>query len=241
MIPKIIHYCWFGGNPLPKSALKCIESWRKFFPDYEIKEWNESNFDVNMMAYTREAYAAKKYAYVSDVARFYILYHEGGLYFDTDVEVVAPFDDILKKGAFMGIEIPADENIKQPSVNPGLGLGVESNHPFFDKMLKHYEKSHFVDEKGVQMEGTVVAHTTDMLKEQGLKPTNAIQQVEGIWIYPMDYFNPLEDATGILRKTKNTRSIHWYSKTWLDKPMWYFRITRLIHRFFGVNALARFR
>ena len=87
MIPKIIHYCWFGGNPLPVSAKKCIASWRKFLPDYEIKEWNESNFDVNSIPYTAEAYKAKKYAFVSDYARFYILYKYGGLYFDTDVEV----------------------------------------------------------------------------------------------------------------------------------------------------------
>ena len=104
MIPKIIHYCWFGGKPLPKSAIKCIKSWRKFFPDYEIKEWNESNFDVNMMTYTREAYAAQKYAFVSDVARFWILYREGGVYFDTDVEVIAPMNDIIESGPFMGVE-----------------------------------------------------------------------------------------------------------------------------------------
>lgn len=241
MIPKIIHYCWFGGNPLPATAQKCINSWKKFFPDYEIKEWNESNFDVNMMEYTREAYSVKKYAYVSDVARFCVLFHEGGLYFDTDVEVVAPFDDILERGAFMGIEVPAIEGESLPKVAPGLGLGIEAHHPFYEAMLKHYEESHFLDENGAQISGTVVAHNTEILEQKGLKPTNEIQQVDGIWIYPMDYFNPLEDATGILRKTKNTRSIHWYSKTWVDKPMWYFHVTRLVHRLFGVDALARFR
>ena len=105
MIPKIIHYCWFGRNELPKSALRCIDSWRKHFPDYEIKEWNEDNFDVDMMPFTREAYARKKYAFVSDVARFWILYHHGGLYFDTDVEVIRPMHDIVARGAFMGIEV----------------------------------------------------------------------------------------------------------------------------------------
>lgn len=241
MIPKIIHYCWFGGNPLPKSALKCINSWKKFLPDYEIREWNESNFDVNMMAFTREAYKAKKYAFVSDVARFYVLYHEGGLYFDTDVEVVAPMQDIIERGAFMGIEVPAEEGKTYPMVAPGLGLGVEAKHPFYETVLKHYEESHFADENGVMIPGTVVSHNTDILKLKGLRKTNEIQQVDGIWIYPQDYFNPFNDATGVLNKTKNTRSIHWYSKTWIDKPMWYFKITRLIHRFFGVNALARFR
>lgn len=103
MIPKVIHYCWFGGNPLPKSAQKCIALWRKYLPDYEIKEWNENNFDVNIIPYTAEAYKAKKYAFVSDYARFWILYKYGGLYFDTDVEVIKNMDDIISKGPFMGL------------------------------------------------------------------------------------------------------------------------------------------
>ena len=122
MIPKIIHYCWFGGNPLPASALKCIESWRKYCPDYEIKEWNESNYDVNKIRYSSQAYQAKKYAFVSDYARFDILYQWGGLYFDTDVEVIRPIDDILAKGAFLGLET-------SETVNPGLGMAVSPNDP----------------------------------------------------------------------------------------------------------------
>ena len=108
MIPKKIHYCWFGRNPLPESALKCIESWRKYLPDYEIIEWNEDNFDVNSIPYTQQAYAARKYAFVSDYARFKILYEHGGLYFDTDVEVIKPMDDIVADGPFMGFEIDSD-------------------------------------------------------------------------------------------------------------------------------------
>ena len=104
MIPKIIHYCWFGGNPLPELAQKCIASWKKYCPDYEIKEWNETNFDLNCCDYVREAYEAKKWAFVSDYARFWILYHEGGVYFDTDVEVPKPIDTIVEKGSFMGCE-----------------------------------------------------------------------------------------------------------------------------------------
>ena len=101
MISKIIHYCWFGGNPLPPLALECIASWKKFLPDYEIIQWNESNFDVNMIPYTAEAYKQKKYAFVSDFARFWIVYKYGGLYFDTDVEVVKPLNDIIAKGNFI--------------------------------------------------------------------------------------------------------------------------------------------
>lgn len=104
MIPKIIHYCWFGGNPLPEDAKKCIASWKKYLPDYEIKEWNESNFDVNCCPYVKEAYEAKKYAFVSDYARFHVLYREGGLYFDTDVEVIKNMDYIIAAGNFMGFE-----------------------------------------------------------------------------------------------------------------------------------------
>ena len=104
MIPKIIHYCWFGGNPLDKLGQKCLDSWKQYFPDYEIKEWNETNFDVNCCQYIKEAYAAKKWAFVSDYARFKILYEQGGVYFDTDVEVIKPFDDILIKGNYMGCE-----------------------------------------------------------------------------------------------------------------------------------------
>ena len=110
MIPKIIHYCWFGRNPLPPLAEKCIASWREFLPDYEIKEWNEDNFDVNIIPYTADAYNAKKYAFVSDYARFWILYKYGGLYFDTDVEVIKSMDDIVERGPFMGCERYADNS-----------------------------------------------------------------------------------------------------------------------------------
>jgi len=241
MIPKIIHYCWFGGNPLPKSALKCINSWKRFLPDYEIKEWNESNFDVNLLPFTQEAYAAKRYAFVSDVARFWILQREGGLYFDTDVEIVAPMDDIIAQGAFMGIETPSHDGIA-PTVNPGLGLGAEADNAVIAAVLNHYQTLHHVDEKGERIPGTVVTTTTEVLTERfGLKPTNEIQRLKGVTIYPQDYFNPFDDATGVLSKTKNTRSIHWYSKTWIDRPMWYFRITRILHRIFGVGALGKLK
>ena len=128
MIPKVIHYCWFGHNPLPNMAVRCIESWRKYLPDYEIKEWNEDNFDVNMVPYTQEAYAEKKYAFVSDYARFWIIYNFGGLYFDTDVEIIKPLDEVVGKGPFMGCEqdyMPTENGTivrgTGAAVNPGLG------------------------------------------------------------------------------------------------------------------------
>ena len=242
MIPKVIHYCWFGGNPLPKSAIKCIESWKKYLPDYEIKEWNESNFDINLIPYTREAYEMKKYAYVSDVARFLVLYQEGGVYFDTDVEVVKPMDDIIEAGAFMGIEDLGVEGETFPNIAPGLGLAVEAGHPFYQKILEHYQNCHYYDPvTKVPYSLTVVEHCTELLVQNGLKPSNQFQTICGINIYPVDFFCPLEDATGILTITDNTRAIHWFSKTWIDKPMWYFTVTRIIHRVFGVNSLSKFR
>lgn len=234
MIPKIIHYCWFGGNPLPKSVKKCIESWKKYFPGYEIKEWNESNFDVNLIPYTQEAYKAKKYAFVSDVARFWILYNEGGLYFDTDVEVIKSFDDVIAKGTFMGFETP------EGGVNPGLGLGAEKDNPLFAEVIDYYKTLHFCNEEGVQNPGTVVAHTTHVLENHGLKRENKIQELDGlVTIYPQDWFNPFDDLTGVLEKTTNTHSIHWFSKTWLEKPMIYFRITRILHRLLGPQFFHR--
>lgn len=234
MIPKTIHYCWFGRNPLPESARKCIASWRKFFPDYEIKEWNEDNFDVNIIPYTREAYEAKKYAFVSDYARFWILYHYGGLYFDTDVEVIKPMDDIIERGPFMGIEVPTKDG-GYPKVAPGLGLGVEPNHDMYQSLLEKYATLRFRKEDGSLNQTTIVSHTTEVLKENNLQPTNEIQEVAGIWIYPADYFNPLDSLTGKLNLTDNTRSIHWYMNSWSDTSKFYKWLSKMSHRFFGTR------
>lgn len=235
--PKVIHYCWFGRNPLPESAVKCINSWKRYFPDYEIKEWNEDNFDVNIISYTREAYETKKYAFVSDYSRFWILYNYGGLYFDTDVEVIRPMDDIIANGNFMGVEVPTDGQ-RPPLVAAGLGLGACSGNLIYKKILDYYSKLHFLNDDGTPNPVTVVTHTTKILVENGLKNTNSIQKVDDIWIYPVEYFNPLNDNTGVLNVTANTRSIHWYTKTWEKKRnpavSW---LSRKIHRYFGVNSL----
>lgn len=246
MIPKIIHYCWFGGNPLPESAEKCIASWRKFLPDYEIKEWNESNFDVNIIPYTAEAYKAKKYAFVSDYARFYILYKCGGLYFDTDVEVIRNMDDIIARGPFMGCEGEA----KQPTdgsrdksttlgvalglgVNPGLGLGVSPGLSLYKEILDIYEKKHFLNSNGLPTaDETVVTITTGLLCKRGMQCTNEIQDVDGIWIYPKEYFCPKDYATGQLNITKNSRTIHHYDATWLT---WEQRMEKKFWNFLGLK------
>lgn len=226
MIPKVIHYCWFGRNPLPASAKKCIDSWREFLPDYEIKEWNEDNFDVNAIPYTQQAYEAKKYAFVSDYARFWILYHEGGLYFDTDVEVVGNMDKIVERGPFMGIEQGASWNGK-PMVAPGLGLGVEAGHPFYQKMLQVYCDKNYLNEDGSYNNMTIVSYTTQELYANGMKPSEDIQEVEGIWIYPSDFFCPMDSTTGIVTKTERTVSVHHYDCSWMDHNSMGFKIHQL--------------
>jgi hypothetical protein len=233
MIPKVIHYCWFGHKPLPKSAQKCIDSWQKYMPNYEITEWNESNFDVDSIPYTHDAYIQGKYAYVSDYARFWILYQHGGIYFDTDVEIIKPMDDIVTGGAFMCIE----KSIDSIYVNPGLGLGIEAHSSICLEILNLYaniyESSKF---------GLVVKFTTDTLHQHGFELTDKKQVVSDITIYPNEYFNPLEDATGRLSITENTHSIHWYTKTWADNygptRIWF---TRYLHRCIGLNTFSKLR
>ncbi|MDE6320764.1 MAG: glycosyl transferase [Muribaculaceae bacterium] len=232
-IPKIIHYCWFGRNPLPESAIKCINSWKKFFPDYEIKEWNEDNFDVNSIPYTQEAYQAKKYAFVSDYARFKILYEHGGIYFDTDVEVIRPMDDIVAAGPFMGFEIDplwVKGKAQEGAIAPGLGLGVNPGLGLYAELLEFYAGLHFINNDGSFNQTTIVKYTTHILIRHGLQCRPGIQTVAGIRIYPTDYFNPLNDNTGVLKLTNNTRSIHWYTKTWLNQSHLRIKLSRLLHR-----------
>lgn len=221
MIPKIIHYCWFGRGPLPELAQKCIASWKKYLPDYEIKEWNEDNFDVNIIPYTTEAYKAKKYAFVSDYARFWILYQYGGIYFDTDVEVIRPIDDIISKGNFMGFETDpkphSKADVSEASVNPGLGMGVAPGLGIIKKMLDFYEGRHFEFIPGGIGQLTIVHITTEVLLKAGLKLQQGIQQVDDMWIYPAEYFCPINLKTGRIHVRPNTRTIHHYAGTWQDK------------------------
>lgn len=238
-IPKTIHYCWFGRNPLPKSAQKCIASWRKFLPDYEIREWNEDNFDVNIIPYTREAYEAKKYAFVSDYARFWILYHHGGLYFDTDVEVIRPMDDIIARGPFMGCEIDGDATgACKSAVNPGLGLASMSGLSLYKEFLDGYAGVRFLLPDGRINPFSMIPMITKLLLEKGYQAGAGIQTVAGVTVYPQEYFNPLDDATGKLRLTSNTRSIHWFSKTWMPgESRWKVWTKRMLRRF--IRTIAR--
>ncbi len=227
MIPKIIHYCWFGRKPLPKSALKCISSWKKYFPDYEIKEWNEDNFDINITQYTCDAYNSRKYAFVSDYARIWILYNYGGIYFDTDVEVIAPIDDIIANGAFMGFEINAGEN-RPKAVATGLGIGASKNNIIYAEILDIYKSLDFRIHNDNINPYAIVRITTDILTAHGLNDTIGIQSIEGISIYPADYFNPLDSLTGKLKLSPNTRTIHWYDYSWSSPAM---RLKKRIGKF----------
>jgi len=236
MIPKIIHYCWFGKTPLPKKAVKCLNSWKKYFPDYEIKEWNESNFDVDCIPYTKQAYAAKKYAFVSDYARFQILYQHGGVYFDTDVEVIQSMTDILATGAFMGCEVDGTP-VHAIEVAPGLGLAVAPGHAIYQELIQTYADLTFCNADGTLNTKTVVKYTTELLLLHGLENMTGTQQIEGITIYPKEFFNPLDDSTGVLHKTKNTYAIHWYAKSWIPThKIVRSKVTRVFHRLFGVHC-----
>ena len=232
MIPKIIHYCWFGGKPLPKSAEKCIASWKKYLPDYDIKRWDESNFDVNAIPYTREAYAACKYAFVSDYARFWILYHYGGVYFDTDVEVIRPIDDIINRGGFLGVESNRNGIY---TVNPGLGFAATQGTAVIGEMVNLYSTFHFINTDGASDLKNIVEITTDYLSSKGLQNTDEIQDCCGFTIYPKDYFCPIDYDTRELKITENTRTIHHYAESWVPRST---RFKNALSRLFGKRFMS---
>ena len=199
MIPKKIHYCWFGGNPLPKSARKYIKTWKKYFPDYEIIEWNESNFDIHF----------KKYAFFTDVARLYIIEKYGGIYFDVDVEVLKSYDDIIKNcNAFFGIE-------EKGRVNTGLGFGAEKGCSFIKELLDDYDKMNFLNKDGSYNLTACTITNSKIFKKNGFKLDDKYENINGIIVYPKEYFNTLDNATGRVILTSNSHSIHRYKATWL--------------------------
>ena len=231
MIPKKIHYCWFGRNPKPQLAQRCIASWKKYCPDYEIIEWNEDNFDVNRNGYTKMCYEQKKYAFLSDYVRLLVVHDHGGVYFDTDVEILGPIDDLLDHEAFWGFEDDAH-------VNTGIGFGCEAGHRVIRAMVAEYD---FLLDGTQGTRGCPELNTAALVK-LGLELDGKNQQVAGARILSADYMNPFNPATGVLQKTENTRSVHWYSAAWLSP--WRRLRTRLmrpVHRIFGVDVFRRFR
>lgn len=234
MIPKKIHYCWFGKGEMPKLAPKCINSWKKYCPDYEIIEWNEDNFDINCCTYVKEAYENKKYAFVTDYVRLFVMYTYGGIYMDTDVEVTRNLDEFLEHKGFSGFE-------SEVHIPTGIMAG-EKGFPLFKELLKYYDNKSFVDRDGKFDMTTNVITITSMLSEKGFIPNGKFQIVDGFALYPRDYFCPLDDATGVLYKSKNTATIHWFNKSWVSQKIRLrSKITRIIHRLFGVDSLAFLR
>lgn len=226
MIPKIIHYCWFGRGEKPKLAQKCIASWKKYCPDFKIIEWNEDNFEIEKYPYAKYCYDNKKWAFLSDFARLVVVHKYGGVYFDTDVELIKPLEKLLEYEAFYGFE-------NNEKVNTGQGFGAVSEHETVKAILQRY------NELKMDYEGNyplVVCPTlnTEALIPMGLKLNGKFQKVNGAAILPIDYLNPYDDPTGRLNKTENTVSIHWYSKSWMDKKkIIRSMITKPFHRIFG--------
>jgi hypothetical protein len=210
MIPKKIHYCWIGGNPLPESAKKCIKSWKKYCPDYEIVEWNESNYDFTKIPYMREAFEAKKWGFVPDYARLDIVYTYGGIYMDTDVELVRSFDPLLALDGFAGFQ-DADQ------VAFGLGFGAEAGNPVLKTLMDSYDGISFLREDGTpDLTPSPRLNTDTLVKKCGLLPDGTLQRLEGITVFPPEYFCPKSFDDGVVRKTKNTYSIHHFDASWFS-------------------------
>lgn len=212
MIPKKIHYCWFGGNPKPRLAQKCIKSWKRFCPDYEIKEWNEDNYDISQAPlYVRQAYEAKKWAFVTDYVRLDVVFREGGIYLDTDVEIIRSPDFLLENHAYFGFEVPE-------RVNTGLGFGAEIAAPVVKKMQEIYGDIPFLLKDGSYDQTPCPERNTSVLEQFGLIADGTYQTLkENIIILPADYLCPVDYETGICKKTEHTVSIHWFSGSWQSK------------------------
>lgn len=212
LIPKIIHYMWLGRGNLPYALQKCMESWEKYCPDYEIMRWDENNYDISKHPYMKEAYAARAYGFVPDYARLDILYNEGGIYLDTDVEIKRNIDDLLFQEAFCGVE-------KWQIFNFGGMSGARKGHPMIKRFLDAREKIFFLNDDGSQNRNTCGYYDTKVALDNGYKIDGTTQCINGMNIYAYDYFHPYDYMTGSLNETKNTYSVHWFNGGWLDDKM----------------------
>lgn len=212
MIPKVIHYCWFGRGDLPSEALRCIDSWKRVLPEYEIVRWDEDSFDITCNRYVREAYEAKKYAFVSDYVRLYALYHHGGVYMDTDVEVLKSFDPYLHHRAFSGFE-----NVYQ--VPTGV-MACEQGFEGFGELLRDYDDRSFTKSDGTLDLTTNVKVITDHYVKRGLKRNNKLQVVDGLALYPNIVFCPYLHEIGSSVFNKETVAIHHKYGSWIPSEQW---------------------
>lgn len=231
MIPKVVHYCWFGRNEKPKLAEKCIKSWHKYCKGYEFIEWNEDNFPVDKYPYTKFCLQNKRYAFLSDFVRLMVIYEHGGIYFDTDVELLKSPDELLSYPAYFGFE--TDEY-----VNTGLGFGAEKNNSLLREMIDDYTEQ--FEQYGEEYQFCPCPKlNTKILLRHGLVQNGQRQAVEGAVILPADHMNPYDDPTGRLNKTENTISIHWYAKSWMSKrKILRSKLTKPLHRIFGKESLT---
>lgn len=231
MIPRIIHYCWFGGNPKPHLALACIASWRKHLPEYQFMEWNEGNYDVHSNQYTHEAHSQKKWAFVSDYVRLVVLHQHGGIYLDVDVEVTQSLDKLLTCRAFTGFEAPN-------RVSTGI-IGAEKNHPWVEQLLSSYAERKFIRDGGAMDMTTNVTVVTASALEKGLRLDGSFQVLEeGVHFYPTDWFCPINYETGKMERTPNTHCIHHFAGSWLSPyTKLKLKLRRAVLRFLGKGAL----
>lgn len=213
MIPKKIHYCWVGNTEKPASVLYCIESWKKYCPDYEIIEWNESNYDFKKNGYMKEAYEAKKWGFVPDYARLDIIYQNGGIYLDTDVELIKSLDDLLDNHGFFGFEDTGEKNY---FVACGLGFGAEGHNELIKKLRDYYDDLSFKNEDGTLNLTPAPRHNEKVFKEHGVIMNNMFQNIKGNIFYPAEYFCPKIFKTGKTTITELTHSIHHFSASWMD-------------------------
>lgn len=209
-IPKIIHYCWFGKNPFPPLVKKCISSWKRFCPGWDIREWSENNFDINICKYVKEAYEAKKWAFVSDYVRLWALVKYGGIYLDTDCELVKPINEFLNHEAVSGFESVAHI--------PTALMGCKKGFPLFNELLERYHKRHFVLPDGSFELMTNVQEITKVCAERGFIPNGEKQVIEGFTLYPKEYFCPkIHGSQSTQYFTENTHAIHHYNLSWLSE------------------------
>lgn len=211
MIPKIIHYCWFGYGEIPEKDKKCIKSWKKYCPDYEIIRWDESNYDISKNKYMREAYEAKVWGFVPDFARLDLIYQYGGIYLDTDVELIKPLDDLLNNKAFMGFE-------SEEYVAPGLGFGAQKNSAIIKELIGIYENRSFIRKDGTSDITASPIMITELLVSAGLVQNGKFQIIKNeLSVYPVEYFCPLDYERRELNITERTYSIHHYAASWMPE------------------------
>lgn len=227
MIPKIIHYCWFGRGEMPELAVKCIASWHKFMPDYEYKLWNEDNFDVTSVPYVKKAYESRKFAFVTDYVRLYALYTEGGIYMDTDVEILKPLDDLLELTAFTGYE---GSKTKPPVT--GI-MASEAGGEWVKEQLDSYEGAHFIQQDGSLDLTTNTIRISRIMRENGFVQNGQYQVYKDLHVFPVEYFCPRQ-TTGEFLLTDNTYCDHHFMRTWNDNKR-----VGLLASFIGQKNMTR--